>query len=258
MTGALVWAVLLVLVVVLVINRTKPLPVPDGALSSIAGDSRGGLQTDVAAEAGSGTPEQCGNLGNKVLLTFDDWPYGDDPAGRLHQYVNILKLSKPAVGAMFFPIQQFVEQEYPAAPDYLRSKHFWVGNHSWSHPDLSELKTEAQIEQEIRKGTKSNVLRPPYGHLDSRGERIAARLNLRICLWSRGLATGDDTGISADQIRSFVREHVGPGSVVLMHLSTHSLEALPGMIEDIRAKGLELCALPDKPTAVEVPDPLPC
>jgi peptidoglycan/xylan/chitin deacetylase (PgdA/CDA1 family) len=85
---------------------------------------------------------------------------GMTPAGRLRQYVKILKTSRPAVGAIFFPIQQLVEQEYPAAADYLRAEHFWVGNHTWSHKDLSESKTEAEIEQEIRKGTRSNILRP--------------------------------------------------------------------------------------------------
>ena len=58
-----------------------------------------------------------------------------------------------------------------------------------------------------------------------------------ICGWS--IDTLDWSGNSAATIGDTVTSRAGPGVVVLMHLSFQSdVDALPGIIDNLRARGL--------------------
>ena len=139
----------------------------------------GGLVTTQAAPAQAATyyNSRCGNTSGRVLLTFDDWAYGDPyRATRIGAY-----LQSRNIRAAFFLINQNAKN-YPGIVSTLRQQGHWVLNHTYSHPDLTQL-SNSSVSWQIRNGINSNRLRPPYGAYNSRVSNIAGSLGYRICTW---------------------------------------------------------------------------
>jgi peptidoglycan/xylan/chitin deacetylase (PgdA/CDA1 family) len=66
-----------------------------------------------------------------------------------------------------------------------------IGNHSYTHPDLTKL-AEPEVFSEIKRtddlisryAGEEKVFRPPYGSHNAKVDRVAARLGYRVVLWS--------------------------------------------------------------------------
>jgi peptidoglycan/xylan/chitin deacetylase (PgdA/CDA1 family) len=139
-----------------------------------------GLVTTQAAPAQAATyyNSRCGNTSGRVLLTFDDWAYGDPyRATRIGAY-----LQSRNIRAAFFLINQNAKN-YPGIVSTLRQQGHWVLNHTCSHPDLTQL-SNSSVSWQIRNGISSNRLRPPYGAYNSRVSNMASSLGYRICTWT--------------------------------------------------------------------------
>jgi peptidoglycan-N-acetylglucosamine deacetylase len=194
------------------------------------------------AQAAPYSNSRCGNSSGRVLLTFDDWAYGDPyRATRIGAY-----LQSRNIRAAYFLISQEA-QSYPEIVSTLRRQGHWVLNHTWSHPNLTML-PDAAVSSQISLGISSNLLRPPYGAYDSRVANIAAGLGYRICTWT--IDTLDwqrPDGVSyrsMSSIRSIVRtssRSAKASGVVLGHLDTNYPSAISGIIYDLHRQGLLLC-----------------
>ena len=127
---------------------------------------------------------------------------------------------------------------------------FELGNHSWSHPDLPDL-DEAQISQEIVStqdllykltGRQARLFRLPSGLYNDLTLSVIAWHGLTTIQWD--VETGDpDPTIDAERMNRAVRERVKNGSIIIMHANGrgwHTAEALPEMIESLRAMGFTL------------------
>src|SRR3954447_4911732 len=93
-----------------------------------------GLVTTQAAPAQAATyyNSRCGNTTGRVLLTFDDWAYGDPyKATRMGAYLKSINIR-----AAFFLINKYAST-YPGIVSTLRQQGHWVGNHTWGHRDLT-------------------------------------------------------------------------------------------------------------------------
>jgi len=193
------------------------------------------------AQAAAYYKSRCGNTSSRVLLTFDDWAYGDPYlATRVGNY-----LKSRNIRAAFFLVDQEAEK-YPNIVSTLRQQGHWVLNHTYSHPNLTRL-SDAGVSSQIRGGVASNRLRPPYAAYDSRVSNIAAGLGYRICTWT--IDTRDWEYVnggrrSASSIRSIVRNSpwsAKASGVVLGHLYTNYPDAMSGMISDLHKQGLLFC-----------------
>src|SRR5688572_16837939 len=101
--------------------------------------------------------------GGVVALTFDDGPRPETNA-----ILDALKLHR--LKATFFLIGLNVRAYPEIARRIVREGHH-IGNHTWSHPDLTTM-TAAAINQELRwtnsiiaqvTGVTPRFARPPYG-----------------------------------------------------------------------------------------------
>ncbi|HUC22387.1 MAG TPA: polysaccharide deacetylase family protein [Streptosporangiaceae bacterium] len=119
-----------------------------------------------------------------VALTFDDGP--GKTTGRI---LRILRRFRAP--ATFFNIGQ----NMAARPALLRKEKrygFVLGNHTWSHPDLTTLTRrqqaaqidEATAEQRSITGTTPCVFRPPYGNYNATTLSVARDHRLAVWLWS--------------------------------------------------------------------------
>ncbi len=192
-----------------------------------------------------------------VALTFD-------MGGRLDPALAIMDwLVEHDIRATIFPtgktgsetaIGRGVLQRIAANP-----KLFALGNHSWDHPDFRELtaaeiadqlaRTEAALEPLVGRSTKP-FFRPPYGsHDQAVRDAVGAAGYPYTVLWD--VDTIDwrptsDGGPTADDIVAKVAARARGGSIVLMHLGGwNTLEALPGIVDGLRARGLEPVTLPE-------------
>lgn len=192
------------------------------------------------------------NRSGKLILTFDDWNDADPYiATRTGAY-----LQSEGITAVFFLINQKA-QDYPDIIETLRQQGHYVASHSYSHARLTELSDE-DLENEILRGINCNALRPPYSAWDARVYKAAQRLGYRLMLWT--ISTGDWRE-DEDGFRSveLIREAVlvadpskKDNGVIIGHLHTNYPAAIPGIIEDMRAKGREF--YPNKgPVGVDLP-----
>jgi peptidoglycan/xylan/chitin deacetylase (PgdA/CDA1 family) len=185
-----------------------------------------------------------------VALTFD-------MGGRLDPATDILGwLAANDVPATIFPTGRTgtTTTEGRAALDLVAMDQglFDLGNHSWSHPDFRDLddaairdqleQTDSAIVAAINMSTRP-WFRPPFGGLDDQIPAVVGSAGWGYTvLWD--IDTIDwrpesDGGPTAADIVAKVVDGAQGGSIVLLHLGGfHTLEALPGIVAGLRAKGL--------------------
>ncbi|MEO5876857.1 MAG: polysaccharide deacetylase family protein, partial [Streptosporangiaceae bacterium] len=126
-----------------------------------------------------------------------------------------------------------------------------IGNHTWSHDDLSLLgfdqarrsigRAHETIEQVT--GRTPTLLRPPWGRLGGTTLRAAAELDYDVALWSL-LIQDRRYSHEPDEIATRVIQQARPGMIVLGHdigaPSRHvAIQQLPRIIRGLRDRGLE-------------------
>ncbi len=124
-----------------------------------------------------------------------------------------------------------------------------LGNHSENHKNMSQL-TDSDCQSELIKvhdkvkeltGVEMDLFRPPYGDYDNEVIKNAKTCGYHTIQWDVDSLDWKDYGV--DSIIKTVTEHknLQNGSIVLMHNGAkYTAEALPKIIEGLRAKGYEL------------------
>ena len=196
-----------------------------------------------AALAGSSTradsPIYCGgHQGRYVALTFDDGPGSTTP-----QVIRTLR--RYHARATFFVLGQNIQGR--AALITQEKALGEVGNHSWSHPDLSKYSAAGvaqqlrSTQQAIRGGgaPRPTVFRPPYGARNATVDAEARALKLKEILWS--VDSYDSRGYSTANIAHTVLKLVQPGAIILMHdVIPATAKALPRILRILKARKFQL------------------
>ena len=183
--------------------------------------------------------------GPAVALTFDACPH---PGPRGYDEAIVRVLSDSGVPATFFISGEWAEEHPEAARRLAGDPLFEIGNHSFSHPHLTQA-SEPLIRRELSRtehlfdslGLRHVPLfRPPFVETDNRLEEIAASLGLRT--FNCDVASGDpDPAFDSTRIVHAVLQHVQEGDVVIMHVNGrgwHTAQALPAIIGELRRKGV--------------------
>ena len=177
-----------------------------------------------------------------VYLTFDDGPRPDATPAIL------AILARNQAKATFF-VMGVRAAKYPAIVDAIRAQGNAIGNHTWSHPELTG-QSNAAIRTEIRRTQAvigaATCFRAPYGSTSPRVERVIKGAGLRHYLWT--VDTSDWMRPSTKAIVSSVMRGLRPGAIVLKHDGggdrSHTVAAVRTLIPAIQAAGFELRALP--------------
>jgi peptidoglycan/xylan/chitin deacetylase (PgdA/CDA1 family) len=175
-----------------------------------------------------------------IALTFDDGPLPD------YTRLALDVCAAMNVRATFNLVGSRVE----AHPDLARAELFRgheVGNHTWSHRDMSRLSAAEAYEEvahahrviERVTGQSPRHLRPPYGHLDGTAIAAAGELGYDIVLWS--LQMHETEWGPAGNAR-YVLQSAVPGTILLAHDAGNSsrivgLRALPAIVQGLRGQG---------------------
>ena len=177
-----------------------------------------------------------------MALTFDDGP-GEELTPRLLQMLREAK-----VRATFLLVGSRARQR----PDLVRAQHdggHEVGNHSWSHKDLSLLdfddlrrdleRTDQQLADLT--GRRPTLIRPPFGRVNGALLQHAAMTDQQILLWDLRLREGD---LDAAGNVNWVTENLRPGMILLGHDAGSAnryigVDAVPGIIRAASERGYE-------------------
>ncbi len=190
-----------------------------------------------------------------IALTFDiSW--GDKRAE------PILKvLQDKGVKATFFLSSPW-SKSHPEIVQTLVKAGYEIGSHGHKHVNYSSLNDE-EIRSQIRQahqiltevtGQSPKLIRLPNGDFDKRVLNIANEMNYTVIQWDTdSLDWMQNKG--ADQIINRVVTKAHPGDIVLLHASdsaklTH--EALPVIIDQLRAKGYQFCTVSELLKLTEV------
>jgi peptidoglycan/xylan/chitin deacetylase (PgdA/CDA1 family) len=174
-----------------------------------------------------------------VYLTFDDGPHPTYTP----QVLSLLR--KYGVKAVFFEIGQNISN-YPSITRNLRSYGMKIGNHTWSHPDLTTLSSSSVTWQlnkmESALGYRPRCVRPPYGAYNSRIATIIADRGQRLILWTVDPRDWSRPGTTT--IVNRVLANVRDGSRILLHDGggnrSQTVAAVDILIPKLRARGYVL------------------
>lgn len=174
-----------------------------------------------------------------VALTFDDGPgpYTDDLVRHLQQ---------AKAPATFFMMGEQVKA-FPDVAKTVARGGFEIGNHSYSHPDLTRL-SKAQLAAQLSKtsnaihratGQTPTLMRPPYGARNAAVDKAAARAGLTEVLWD--VDTLDWKHRNAKVVRRDALAGTRRGSIVLMHdIHPTTVRAVPSLVTELRKRGYTL------------------
>ncbi|HEX5309109.1 MAG TPA: polysaccharide deacetylase family protein [Solirubrobacteraceae bacterium] len=183
----------------------------------------------------------------EVALTFDD-----GPSIYTRRFVQMLRAQKAV--ATFFMIGEQVSGGYQSTlREELRNGDA-LGDHTWTHPNLTGLSAEAVRSQ--LSSTKARiaavsgytpcVFRPPYGSYDSTVVSVARSLGLDTVTWE--VDPADYTLPGSGAIEQRVLAQVQHGSVILSHDGggprLQTLDAYPHIIAALRARGYRFVTVP--------------
>jgi len=193
------------------------------------------------------TPKPSARLTRTIYLTFDDGP---NPTWT-PQILSLLEAG--GVHASFFVIGENA-RAWPRLVEREARDGDTVGDHTWSHPELTELSASAVWAELSRTktlitmltGTAPRLWRPPYEAFNRSVITIAAGLGMTMQLWS--VSTGDwqlpGTGVIVKRVMSVLRN----GMVVLFHDGggnrSETVSALAILLTDLRMAGYRVAALP--------------
>lgn len=183
----------------------------------------------------------------ELYLTFDNgYENGYTP-----KVLDVLK--EKQAPAIFFITGHYLKDK-PELVKRMADEGHLIGNHSWSHPDMSQLSEERirrELEQ-VKQGVagltgrqEMKYLRPPRGIFNDRALAASRGLGYTNVFWS--VAYKDwDTGAQkgADYAYERVMAQLHPGAVILLHtVSRDNAEALGRIIDEARRQGYEFKSL---------------
>ncbi|SDM75756.1 Polysaccharide deacetylase [Streptomyces sp. cf386] len=197
----------------------------------------------VAALAAAGTltvdtaaPAQAAACNGYVGLTFDDGPSSNTPA-------LLNALTQNGLRATMFNQGQYAAT-YPAQVRAQVNAGMWVGNHSYTHPHLTQ-QSQATIDSEISRtqqaiaaagGGTPKLFRPPYGETNSTVKAVATKYGLTEIIWN--VDSQDWNGASTDAIVA-AAGRLTSGQVFLMHdWSANSRAAIPRIAQGLASRSL--------------------
>ena len=182
----------------------------------------------------------------EVALTFDD-----GPGPYTGQVVRTL-LQERAPGT-FFVVGDQVATFHQTLLDVVRAG-FPIGDHTFSHPYLSQLSPadqRAELDRQAQAiasyGVPSPTLfRPPYGSFDHQTLDVLRQKGMLMVLWTVDTEDYRQPGVAA--IAQTALAGARPGAIILMHDAggdrSQTVSAIPQIVRGLRQRGFRLVTVP--------------
>lgn len=174
---------------------------------------------------------------DKIVLTFDDGPNPE------HTPRILDALAREKVPAVFFVLGERVQA--PGGLDLVRratAEGHRLGNHTFSHPRLTELSPKDVRSQILRTHeliaefeSDPRLFRPPYGASNDTINTIAKELNYETVLWNASFedwrAENQSSAWVETAMKQIAARHV---AICLGHDLAHTAEHLPRLLKEMK------------------------
>ncbi|TDD71150.1 polysaccharide deacetylase family protein [Actinomadura darangshiensis] len=182
-------------------------------------------------------PSQAAACNGYVGLTFDDGPSND------HTPALLNALRQNGLRATMFNEGQYAAA-YPSQVQAEAAAGMWIGNHSYTHPHLTQ-QGQSQMDSEVSRtqqaianagGGTPRLFRPPYGETNATLRSVEAKYGLTEIIWD--VDSQDWNGAGTDAIVQAVGR-LGNGQIILMHeWPANTLAAIPRIAQTLAGRGL--------------------
>ena len=175
-----------------------------------------------------------------IAMTFDDGPHPKNTPRLLDM------LRQRNIKATFYVIGTNVKR-YPEITRRIVAEGHEIGNHTWTHPNLTKL-SDAQVRSQMSStrdqivkttGVLPRTVRPPYGALLTRQRKmIYNEFGYPTIMWSVDPRDWQRPGVSV--VRDRILTETKNGSIVLAHdLHGPTVDAMPQTLDGLLAKGFQ-------------------
>ena len=175
-----------------------------------------------------------------IAMTFDDGPHPKNTPRLLDM------LRRGNIKATFYVIGTNVKR-YPNITRRIVAEGHEIGNHTWTHPNLTKL-SDSQVRSQMIStrdqivqvtGVMPRTVRPPYGALLTRQrEMLFNEFGYPTIMWSVDPRDWQRPGVSV--VRDRILSETRIGSIVLAHdLHGPTVDAMPQTLDGLLAKGFK-------------------
>ncbi|MDL2220435.1 polysaccharide deacetylase family protein [Eubacteriales bacterium OttesenSCG-928-N14] len=174
-----------------------------------------------------------------VALTFDDGPAKTTP--------KILKILEENGGVGTFCMVGNRVKNYEDVVKQVVAQGSEISTHTWDHKKLTGM-SEEEILKELKdscdtieavSGVRPRFLRPPYGSVNDKVEKVCKEQGIAIVNWS--IDTEDWKTRNADKTYDAIMKDVKDGSIILCHdLHPETGEAMERVIPELVRRGYQL------------------
>ena len=178
--------------------------------------------------------------GNSLALTIDDGTSSDVVGA----FATLAR--DTGIRLTFFPNGCYRSWEDNAAllRPLVDSGQVTLGNHTWSHPDLTAL-GDREVAEEISRNRNflrtvfgvhdSPFFRPPFGARDERTDRIAADVgHPTIAMWNGTL--GDSRVLGPEELLASARQWFAAQAIIVGHANYPTVTTVYGPLLDLIAE----------------------
>lgn len=197
----------------------------------------------VIAKAERKLPIYCVDTDEKKVAISFDAAWGADDTDEL---LRILKEND--VKTTFFMCGYWVN-DYPEEVKKIAADGHDLGNHSATHPHMSQL-TKEQIKGELTNahndvknltGVDMQLFRPPFGEYDNNVIEVAQELGYYTIQWDIDSLDWKEFGVENEINQVLNHKHLGNGSIILFHNDAkYTPQALDRIIKGLKEKGYEI------------------
>ena len=186
---------------------------------------------------------------HELALTFDG-------GAEAECFDDLIKaLANAHVSSTFFITGKFVRDHPDCATEIIRHGHE-VGNHTWSHLNLTQQSDEI-VRDEITRAERAILQasgqsprprwRAPYGLRNEHVLKIAAKLGYRSIYWT----LDSQDGVEPVKTPQFLIDRITSksdaeldGAIILFHVGVRSTaDALPGIVANLQGRGFRLVTI---------------
>lgn len=227
-------------------NSTKAAPADASATPSTASTQAEGTAPSTPSAPSTPAERKAAMVhsgpaaGTSMALTFDDGPHPK----LTPRLLEILK--KENAKATFFMLGEQVEK-FPDIAKMVAEAGMEIGNHSFTHADLSKLSTE-KIRDEVKRtqdviekatGQRPKLFRPPYGAVNDRVLQIAQEEGLTVVTWSIDPRDWDQKK-SRESVKEKIIKDGAPGQIVCVHdIHQRTVDMVEEVMAALREKKLD-------------------
>ncbi len=186
-------------------------------------------------------PIYCVDTDKKQVALSFDAAWGNEQTDHLLEI-----LEKYKVKTTFFLVGDWVKN-FPDSVKKIAEHGHDVGNHSDTHPHMTQMSTADMVSQiqacndKIKEltGKQPTLFRAPYGDYNNDVVKSVNGCDMYCVQWDVDSLDWKDP--TPEQIKKNITSKIKNGSIILMHNGAKNTpEALPAVIEAIKAEGYEI------------------